>query len=79
MTSIYRRGTMRYEWLGTKERAEDAPSGITLMGVRLYNPSTGRFLSVDPVLASVIHGDRLIMGSLRRVDRRKCLCGKGNL
>jgi RHS repeat-associated protein len=39
----------RYGWLGTHQRAADTPGGIVLMGVRLYNPMTGRFLSVDPV------------------------------
>ncbi|MEU7587300.1 RHS repeat-associated core domain-containing protein [Micromonospora sp. NPDC049230] len=42
-------GTQRYGWLGAKQRAADTPSGIILMGVRLYNPTTGRFLQVDPV------------------------------
>jgi RHS repeat-associated protein len=39
----------RYGWLGAKQRAADTPAGIILMGVRLYNPNTGRFLSPDPV------------------------------
>ena len=42
-------GATRYAWLGSKERAADNPDGIVLMGVRLYNPTTGRFLSPDPV------------------------------
>ncbi|MFG3679405.1 RHS repeat-associated core domain-containing protein [Micromonospora chalcea] len=42
-------GQGRYTWLGTHERAGDTPGGVYLMGVRLYNPVTGRFLSVDPV------------------------------
>ncbi|MFR9779352.1 RHS repeat-associated core domain-containing protein, partial [Micromonospora sp. MS34] len=42
-------GAERYGWLGAKQRAADTPSGIILMGVRLYNPVTGRFLQVDPV------------------------------
>jgi RHS repeat-associated protein len=42
-------GTRRYGWLGAKQRAADTPGGLTLMGVRLYNPTTGRFLSVDPI------------------------------
>ncbi|MGN9805303.1 DNRLRE domain-containing protein [Micromonospora sp. L32] len=42
-------GTQRYGWLGAKQRAADVPSGIVLMGVRLYNPITGRFLQTDPV------------------------------
>jgi RHS repeat-associated protein len=39
----------RYSWLGAKQRAGDTPAGIILMGVRLYNPTTGRFLTPDPV------------------------------
>jgi RHS repeat-associated protein len=39
----------RYGWLGAKQRAADIPGGLTLMGVRLYAPVVGRFLSVDPV------------------------------
>ncbi|WP_233512591.1 RHS repeat-associated core domain-containing protein [Micromonospora deserti] len=42
-------GAQRYGWLGAKQRAADTPSGIVLMGVRLYNTVTGRFLQVDPV------------------------------
>ncbi|MEV6817096.1 RHS repeat-associated core domain-containing protein, partial [Micromonospora sp. NPDC051296] len=42
-------GSQRYGWLGAKQRAADTPSGIILMGVRLYNTVTGRFLQVDPV------------------------------
>ncbi|MFI1293734.1 RHS repeat-associated core domain-containing protein, partial [Streptomyces sp. NPDC020792] len=39
----------RYGWLGGKQRSTETPNGVTLMGVRLYDPSTGRFLSVDPI------------------------------
>ncbi|MFE3073546.1 DNRLRE domain-containing protein [Streptomyces sp. NPDC059247] len=39
----------RYGWLGGKQRSGETPSGVTLMGVRLYDPATGRFLSVDPI------------------------------
>ncbi|MGK5450975.1 RHS repeat-associated core domain-containing protein, partial [Streptomyces radiopugnans] len=41
--------TARYSWLGTHQRSAETPSGTMLMGVRLYNPETGRFLSTDPV------------------------------
>ncbi|MFC9327372.1 RHS repeat-associated core domain-containing protein [Kitasatospora sp. NPDC057015] len=41
--------TNRYGYLGAYQRASDTPSNVTLMGVRLYNPTTGRFLSTDPV------------------------------
>ncbi|MDQ1293413.1 MAG: hypothetical protein QG608_1294, partial [Actinomycetota bacterium] len=39
----------RYAWLGAKQRSTETLTGLTLMGVRLYHPDTGRFLSVDPV------------------------------
>lgn len=39
----------RYGWHGTKQRDANTVGGVTLMGVRLYNPTTGRFLSRDPV------------------------------
>ena len=42
-------GKVRYEWLGSNQRAADTPSGVVLMGVRLYNPAKGRFLQTDPV------------------------------
>jgi RHS repeat-associated protein len=38
----------RYGWLGGKKRSVDSLAGLVLMGARLYNPATGRFLSVDP-------------------------------
>jgi RHS repeat-associated protein len=41
--------TPRYGWLGGKQRSTDALAGLTLMGVRLYNPTLGRFLQTDPV------------------------------
>ncbi|MFJ4679594.1 DNRLRE domain-containing protein [Kitasatospora sp. NPDC088783] len=39
----------RYGWIGGKQRSAETPAGFTLMGVRLYNPTAGRFLSIDPV------------------------------
>ncbi|WP_443066227.1 DNRLRE domain-containing protein [Streptomyces sp. NBC_01262] len=39
----------RYGWLGGKQRSSETVTGATLMGIRLYDPTTGRFLSVDPV------------------------------
>jgi RHS repeat-associated protein len=39
----------RYGWLGGKQRSSETVTGATLMGVRLYDPTTGRFLSTDPV------------------------------
>lgn len=41
----------RYGWLGTYQRdTVSALGSMTLMGVRLYNPATGRFLSRDSVV-----------------------------
>lgn len=42
--------TQYYTWLGSQRRSGDALAGLVLMGQRLYNPQTGRFLSRDPVL-----------------------------
>ncbi|MFF7987208.1 DNRLRE domain-containing protein [Streptomyces sp. NPDC007901] len=39
----------RYGWLGSDQRASDTPNNVILMGIRLYNPATGRFLSSDPI------------------------------
>ena len=38
-----------YGWLGGKRRSSNDLAGLTLMGVRLYNPATGRFLTPDPI------------------------------
>jgi RHS repeat-associated protein len=40
----------RYDYLGSHERLRDTNSGLQLMGQRVYNPNTGRFLQTDPVL-----------------------------
>lgn len=42
--------TTRYGRLGGKQRSAETPTGNILMGVRLYDPVSGRFLSTDPVL-----------------------------
>jgi RHS repeat-associated protein len=39
----------RYGWLGAQQRSADALGGALLMGVRLYDPGTGRFQSVDSI------------------------------
>ncbi|UNM16280.1 DNRLRE domain-containing protein [Streptomyces formicae] len=41
--------TVRYGWHGGQHRSSETLTGLLLMGVRLYNPATGRFLSSDPV------------------------------
>ncbi|MEU9236117.1 DNRLRE domain-containing protein [Streptomyces subrutilus] len=40
---------VRHGWLGAHLRSGETPGGLTLMGVRLYDPAKGRFLSPDPV------------------------------
>jgi RHS repeat-associated protein len=44
-----RSASRRYQWLGAIDRETDSLSGVVLMGVRLYIPTLGRFLQVDPV------------------------------
>ncbi|WP_225839514.1 DNRLRE domain-containing protein [Streptomyces sp. NK08204] len=39
----------RYGWLGGKQRSSETVTGAALMGVRLYDPTAGRFLQTDPV------------------------------
>jgi RHS repeat-associated protein len=39
----------RYAWLGGKQRSGDDLAGLILMGVRLYQPTLGRFLQTDPI------------------------------
>ena len=41
-------GVVDYGWLGGKQRAVSG-AGLTLMGARLYNVSTGTFTSTDPI------------------------------
>ncbi|MFE7192650.1 DNRLRE domain-containing protein [Kitasatospora sp. NPDC057595] len=40
---------LRYGWLGSQQRSAETPTGAVLMGVRLYDPTLGRFLTTDPV------------------------------
>lgn len=39
----------RYGWLGGHQRSGETVTGAILMGLRLYDPTTGRFLSTDPI------------------------------
>ena len=39
----------RFGWLGSEQRSSDTPAMLVLMGVRLYNPMTGQFLSRDSI------------------------------
>ena len=49
LTPVSVRTQPRYGWLGSKQRSTEAQGGVILMGVRLYDPTLGRFLSVDPI------------------------------
>ncbi|MFD5574965.1 DNRLRE domain-containing protein [Streptomyces cadmiisoli] len=40
----------RYGWLGTQQRSGETLSGLTLMGARVYDSTTGRFLQLDPIV-----------------------------
>ncbi|CAG7574477.1 RHS repeat-associated protein [Barrientosiimonas humi] len=43
-------GPIGYGWLGAQQRSNTTDTaGLTLMGVRLYNPATGAFTTPDPV------------------------------
>lgn len=39
-----------YGWLGVYQKAESNLSGLVIMGVRVYNPTTGMFTASDPIL-----------------------------
>ncbi|WP_217131034.1 DNRLRE domain-containing protein [Streptomyces sp. AC558_RSS880] len=43
------KATQRYGWFGGKQRSSETLTGIVLMGARLYDPNTARFLQLDPV------------------------------
>ncbi|GJF25871.1 hypothetical protein SHO565_64350 [Streptomyces sp. HO565] len=51
--NTHRISLTRYGWLGGKQRSSATPSGVTLMGVLLYDPTSERFMSVDRFLAAV--------------------------
>ena len=48
--------SVRYGWLGAKQRSGETLTGLVIMGVRLYDPATGRFISLDPLYGG---GDNL--------------------
>jgi RHS repeat-associated protein len=43
-------GSMRFGWLGGKQRRTELASGVIQMGARSYVPTLGRFLTPDPIL-----------------------------
>lgn len=40
----------RYGYLGGEQRSREALGGTVLMGARVYDPATGRFLQTDPIV-----------------------------
>jgi RHS repeat-associated protein len=40
----------RYDYVGAHLRQRDTNSQLQLMGARVYNPATGRFTALDPIL-----------------------------
>ncbi|MFH9723722.1 DNRLRE domain-containing protein [Streptomyces sp. NPDC017254] len=61
--------TARYNWLGAAKRSSETLGGLTLMGVRLYNPSTGRFLTTDPIHGASANAYEYAFGDpVNRVD-----------
>ncbi|MET9322328.1 DNRLRE domain-containing protein [Streptomyces sp. NPDC003038] len=44
-------GAARYGWQGSAQVSSETLSGLSLTGVRVYEPGTGRFLQVDPQYA----------------------------
>ncbi|MGC0335195.1 hypothetical protein [Streptomyces sp. SLBN-8D4] len=59
--------TRYYSWLGGKQRSGETVTRGTLMGMRLHDPTTGRFLSVDPV-----HGGNANPDEYCNSDPLKC-------
>jgi len=65
----------RYGWIGGKQRSDETLTGLTLMGVRLYNPAAGRFLSVDPVAGGNANAYDYVQGDpLSRFDLDGRIC-----
>lgn len=67
----------RYGWLGAHQRSADSLGGTILMGVRLYVPSTGRFLQVDPVVGGSCNAyDYTCADSINKFDLDGEVCFK---
>ncbi|GHF36317.1 hypothetical protein GCM10018783_00760 [Streptomyces griseosporeus] len=61
--------TARYAWLGGKQRSDETETGLTLMGMRLYDPSTRRFLSTDPVRGGSANAYEQVSCAIEPVSR----------
>lgn len=72
----------RYGWLGSRQRSTDAVGGVTLMGVRVYNPATGLFATPDPILGGNVTAYTYPVNPIDQfdLDGRECgPCKKGSL
>jgi RHS repeat-associated protein len=70
--------TARYDYLGTHQRKRDSNSGLQLMGVRVYNPATGRFLQTDPVLGGSANNYDYVSGDpVNNTDLGGDICQQG--
>jgi RHS repeat-associated protein len=70
---------LRYGWLGGKDKAQSGIGDVTLMGVRLYNAATGRFLQTDPIPGGSCNPYDYVCGDpVNRVDLTG-KCGNGAL
>lgn len=84
-SSLRPTGAATYGWLGTAERAA-LSTGLILMGARLYNNVTGRFLSLDPVDGGNENGYVYPSDPVNKADATgldwlgdQCMCGIGRI
>lgn len=59
---------LKYASLGGFQRSADTPAGLSLMGARLYNPLSGRFLFVDPVKGGTVNAYSYPVDPINEMD-----------
>ena len=66
----------RLGWLGSQQRpTTHGASGLIRMGVRLYDPSMGRFLSVDPIEGGCANDYNYVTDPINHFDLSGEICG----